>query len=409
MKRLASVSVLVIIPLWLGACAGPPNQSGHSTAPINTGLDSLTASRPQVPAAKPAPSTEPPAESALERAAKESAVNLQNVLDQMEKDRLKAAEPTPASLHIGEKPPTPDATQPPPSKPVETAAARPEPPKVEPRPPAPPAEAQLPKPEPEKPLQQRFEETATLLIDLLRQKAAAGGDARAAYVALAAMEALRPGSSQQVITPKVIGADPLTTDDRASIDEIRELMKSLVSAPPTKPLAMVLREMADRAGMDQQVRLGAAYLCTRVLGYGRFTPMKGTRLLQGRPHRAIVYVEVNSFGQRSATEDEANQADVPGVDGRPRFAVDLTESLELYHDADGVKAWSKPEQRILETSVNRRRDFYLVQQVTLPENLTIGAYKLKVIVRDRTTGAQDDAIIPLEIVAEPGLAEGGDR
>jgi hypothetical protein len=268
-----------------------------------------------------------------------------------------------------------------------------------------------PKPEPEKPLGQRIDETATMLVDLLRQKAAAGGgaDPRAAYIALAAMEGLRPGSSQQVITPRAIGADPLTPDDRASVDEIRELMKSLGAAPPTRPIATILREMADRAGMDQPVRLGASYLCTRVTGYGRFTPMKATRMLQGRPHRAIVYAEVASFGQRSATEEEAQQADVPGVDGRPRFAVDLTEELLLYHDADGVLAWSRPAQRILETSVNRRRDFYLVQQVTLPETLTIGAYKLKVVVRDRTTGSEDQAIIPLEIVAEPGLAEGAER
>jgi hypothetical protein len=125
--------------------------------------------------------------------------------------------------------------------------------------------------------------------------------------------------------------------------------------------------------------------------------------MQGRPHRVIVYTEVTSFGQRTVTESEAQADESVPPEFRPRFAVDLTQELQLYHDADGVLVWTQGEQRICETSLNRRRDFYLVQQITLPDNLSIGAYALKVVIRDRTTGSRDELNVPLQVVADPTM------
>jgi hypothetical protein len=56
----------------------------------------------------------------------------------------------------------------------------------------------------------------------------------------------------------------------------------------------------------------------------------------------------------------------------------------------------------VDTSRNKRRDFYLINRIELPSTLSIGRYQLKVIMRDLVSGAEAEAIIPIEIVAEAG-------
>ena len=86
--------------------------------------------------------------------------------------------------------------------------------------------------------------------------------------------------------------------------------------------------------------------------------------------------------------------------------MNLSQALQLYHDADGTLAWSRPEEEVIETSRNKRRDFYLVNDITFPPTLTIGAYRLKVIMRDKVSGQVEERVIPFEVVADAALAAG---
>src|SRR5262245_12429003 len=96
MARSTSTIALIALTAGLRAC-GSAQQGAAGGPPVNTGLANFGAGGHQPAPSKPvAAAPTPTPESALEKRAKESAVNLQDVLDQMEKDRLKAAEPRPA-------------------------------------------------------------------------------------------------------------------------------------------------------------------------------------------------------------------------------------------------------------------------------------------------------------------------
>ena len=82
---------------------------------------------------------------------------------------------------------------------------------------------------------------------------------------------------------------------------------------------------------------------------------------------------------------------------------------ELFHD-DGSRQWRSAEAVIRDTS-RTRRDFFLVQRIDLPANLSVGKYNLKVTVRDRLAGeggAEAELAVPIQIVADAGLLGGGD-
>src|SRR5262249_24087874 len=153
---------------------------------------------------------------------------------------------------------------------------------------------------------------------------------RRAYVALAGLEALRPGASGQLITPQSVGGDAMSSDDRAVVDGVRDLITSLVNAPADKPLAALVRDLPHRTNMNAPLRIGTTLLCARVSGFGKYAPLPSMRLLQGRPQRAIVYAEIATFGQRPVTEAEAGAWQESGWDGRPKWAVDLSQELQLY-------------------------------------------------------------------------------
>jgi len=65
---------------------------------------------------------------------------------------------------------------------------------------------------------------------------------------------------------------------------------------------------------------------------------------------------------------------------------------------------------VRDRSRTRRRDFYIVQRIDLPANLSVGKYNLKVAVRDRHApgGAEAEAVVPIQIVADASLLAGGE-
>lgn len=255
----------------------------------------------------------------------------------------------------------------------------------------------------ERPLEQKIDDQVVSLIDLLAQQSIAGEMPWRNYLALAALDALHPGAMPKVITPDQKGGGPLNADDRQAVESLREFFAGIAGIPAdTGPDARADRmaELADKLLESRPMRIRSQTLCSRVAGYGQFTPLPSSRFPAGRPIRAIVYAELSRFGHRPISENTSGAA--PG----DRWTVELSQTLELYHDADGTKAWSRPEERITESSRNKRKDFFLIHEITLPSTLTIGAYKLKVIMKDKVTGHQDEAIIPLEIVADAQAAAG---
>lgn len=117
----------------------------------------------------------------------------------------------------------------------------------------------------------------------------------------------------------------------------------------------------------------------------------------------IVYTEVEHFDRVAIADTGRRRAggDLAIEDG---WEVRLSQELQLYHEADGLLAWRRPEEVTSYRSRSKPRDYFIVDQITLPRTLTVGAYRLKVVLRDLADRSVDERIIPIRVVADPELA-----
>jgi len=255
-------------------------------------------------------------------------------------------------------------------------------------------------------LASRRDELVHATARTLRAWADAGGDptlAATQHAALAAFPAVHPPS---------LPSTWLDSDQRKSADAVAGLMSDLAAQAPrgldTATAAALLSQRAAELGSTPTARATSAAvvevgptpttsvlnvptvaLCRKVDSFGAYEPLASTTLLVGRPHTMIVYTEVEGFEQRArATGDHG-----------PGFASELSQTVMLYHDADGLLAWTRPEITVKDSTRRQRRDYYLVQRLELPSTLTIGKYNLKVLVRDKLTGAEAEATVRINLVA----------
>lgn len=186
----------------------------------------------------------------------------------------------------------------------------------------------------------------------------------------------------------------------ATADVTREAMKP--SEKGAAPTSMTV-EAPPQAAPEVPVFKGVnAALCTRVTGFGKLEAMplrKGRNAFvfpAARVNRAIVYVELENFGYRPARSTDPDYA------AGDAWAVELSTEIQLLDDPDSILQFKERERTVIETGRNKRRDFYLVQEIELPPTLTVGAYNLKLILRDKS-GAEpvrSEVILPVQIVAD---------
>lgn len=242
-------------------------------------------------------------------------------------------------------------------------------------------------------LQDQIESLRVQLAEKLEAAAVSGeGEARA-LLALGALETLRDGALRDEVMAHV--GEEESSALRAWAAMHREAARRAEAGETGAGIAAA--GVAAAGASENMFRVETALLCAKVEGFGRYQTLDSSALLAGRGHRAIVYIEVTDFAHRAMTNDR----------GDAGWNVELTQELSLYHDADQVLAWRRPEQTISDFSRNKRRDFFVVQMVELPSTLSIGAYNLKVTMRDREAGAVAEAIIPIRVVADAALTRGG--
>ena len=223
-----------------------------------------------------------------------------------------------------------------------------------------------------------------------------------AAVALIAMAAAQGKDPLEAIGPNTRAGAALSPQERESAAAVAEMLSSVLSPGEVseEDRATALRTLSDRLNRSMGLNIPRALLCTEVRGFGRYTPFPRTDFLAGRRIRALLYVEVDRFEHR-----EVDTSNLGGLPVEERWAIDLTQTLELYHDGEGeILAWKRPEEIVVETSRNKQRDFYLLTEISLPETLTVGSYQLKIIIKDRVAGARTETLIPIGIVADPALA-----
>lgn len=182
----------------------------------------------------------------------------------------------------------------------------------------------------------------------------------------------------------------LSPSRSAAVDAVRDLSRRLADPASTadaRALATLLADQSSSMAASLGLRLPTVSLCTRVDGYGQYDQVASARFAAGHDHPLIVYAEVEGFAARQA----------PGG----RFAVELAPVVEIYNDAENpTLQWRRAEETIVDVSRNRRRDFYLTSVIELPRTLSVGAYRLKVSVRDGVSGALAETVVPFSIVAD---------
>ncbi len=233
----------------------------------------------------------------------------------------------------------------------------------------------------------RRDALAKELAGILSELVESGEDPGASALALASLKTLLPDDTGTLVHQGV-----LSEPERASIDAVRSLLGSMTSEGEiASPDQVSVRLETIKAELDAWAGLSIrhAALCTRVDGYGRYETFPSYRFIAGQAQEVIVYTELDRFAQSITM----------GPDGQPRYGIELSQRLELYHVADDLNTWNRAAETLRDESRNRLRDYYLTNRVWLPGNLGVGRYHLKIVMRDLIGEKLAETIIPIEIVA----------
>jgi len=149
------------------------------------------------------------------------------------------------------------------------------------------------------------------------------------------------------------------------------------------------RVLAPSGGEDVPIEIREVMLCRRVKGYGDYDPLVSQRFLAGTKPSFVLYTELDEFTIKSVS-DGVNE-------------VRLVQALHLFTET-GTTVWSHPAVTIVDTSRNRRRDFFTTQVVQIPPTLGVGRYLLSITITDHHDGSMDEKKVPIEVVATETLA-----
>lgn len=181
----------------------------------------------------------------------------------------------------------------------------------------------------------------------------------------------------------------LTTEDRELLTALMDGLTNFRNAVRADNNLLMNRkikpllDMSDRLRSRADLSIPNALLCREVKGFGTYTPLETTRFEAGKAHKVIVYSEVDNF---SSVLNDKNL-----------WETRLEQELVLYTES-GLPVWEE-KTPTMDVCRNRRRDFFIARIITLPANLTLGRYVLKVSITDSQAGRIAETSIPLAVVA----------
>lgn len=232
----------------------------------------------------------------------------------------------------------------------------------------------------------RKEMLVTELVEELTRIARTSDNPGDAAAAIAGINSV-PIETLEGLRDEGVLSDSELTTLRAAREVLDSISSSgeIASFDDVSDALVRVKEDLDRAS---GIRVTRALLCTRVDGFGSYEPFASNEFVAGQAQEVIVYVEVDRFGHRELT----------GNDGLPRFEVEMSQRLELYHVADDLNTWNRAAEVDRSVSRNKVRDYYLINKITLPKNLGVGRYHLKVVMRDLVDERVSEKIIPIRMV-----------
>jgi hypothetical protein len=181
----------------------------------------------------------------------------------------------------------------------------------------------------------------------------------------------------------------LSPNDQKILQDLTAVLQSMSGpANPAIPLAeraAPLIQTAKRwspAAAEKDLTLPTLALASRVDSFGVYHKLD-PKFAAGKKHTVIIYCEVANFEPRKSPDGW--------------YETRLSQQETLATD-DGLLLWRPNAEDVEDRSKNHRKDFYLVKKLTIPDNLAVGKYALRMSVTDRNTNKIAVVTLPIEIV-----------
>jgi hypothetical protein len=137
-------------------------------------------------------------------------------------------------------------------------------------------------------------------------------------------------------------------------------------------------------------------LCSKVVGYGDYSPIGRRNFLVGSNNRVIVYSELDGF--KSNLENG-------------KWTTRLATRVSIVTSTGKESAWCRTPEwtEVVDTADNRRNEFFLGEIIPINSNLAMGTYFVKVEVKDLASGATTSSIVPFKVLDKQAYAAATDN
>ena len=211
---------------------------------------------------------------------------------------------------------------------------------------------------------------------------------------LTVMAALAMLDKDRIIHPEAI--ESLTDEQRAALTALQQWFLAMEHGMDDQEATLEMLTETIRglqASLKQKPGFGLAQqsLVTRVGGFGDVdewtlrSEHDEYNFIAHSGQEIILYMELEGFDSR--------------LDTKGQWETATSQELVIYSDRDGIPVWRESWQTATDRSRTRRSDYFTAQKVTIPTNLSVGKYQLKVRVRDEQTQAESEATIPFVMTA----------
>lgn len=176
-------------------------------------------------------------------------------------------------------------------------------------------------------------------------------------------------------------------DDRALlgsvIDSLTSFRMTLRSGNALRQTKVApLLDLSEKIRSEIPLSLPTLALCRSVQQFGVYDPFDPPRFTAGKATPVVIYCEVDHFRSNAS------------ADGG--WETTLSYEAVLYSDSEAaVPVITKKPTQIVDRCRNRRRDFFLADRMTLPANLPVGKYVLKVTVIDQLANRVAEKTVPV--------------
>jgi hypothetical protein len=185
-------------------------------------------------------------------------------------------------------------------------------------------------------------------------------------------------------------ARELSPNDQKLLQDLAAALQTMsASAAPASlladraaPLIDAAKRWQPTASAEKDLNLPVLALASRVDSFGVYNKLD-PKFTAGEKQTVILYCEVANF--------------VPQKTADGWYETRLSQQETIATD-DGLLLWRPNPEDVEDRSKNYRKDFYLVKKLTIPDNLAIGKYALRMSVTDKNTNKIAVVTLPIEIV-----------